>query len=143
MNNTPWYEKGLRFACTACGKCCTGFPGYVWLKEKEAEAIASFLQLPIEEFHLKYTRKLKRGFSLKEMPKTYDCIFFKNHKCTIYSVRPFQCRSYPWWPSLIASEESWLEAGELCEGINHPLAPIVSCEEIQKILSLQLNDILI
>src|SRR5262245_18529291 len=25
----PWYQDGLEFTCTRCGKCCTGEPGFV------------------------------------------------------------------------------------------------------------------
>ena len=30
----PWYRDGLRFACTRCGACCTGAPGYVWVDRR-------------------------------------------------------------------------------------------------------------
>src|SRR5262249_1390597 len=38
----PWYQDGLRFECTRCGKCCSGFPGFVWVSEAELQAIADF-----------------------------------------------------------------------------------------------------
>ena len=36
----PWYADGLRFACTQCGNCCTGEPGFVWVNDAEIAAIA-------------------------------------------------------------------------------------------------------
>ena len=28
-------------------------------------------------------------------------------QCSIYDVRPVQCSTYPFWPSLLASKEDW------------------------------------
>ncbi len=46
-----------------------------------------------------------------------ECIFLENKKCSIYSVRPTQCRTYPFWPSIM-SESEWNLESKLCEGIN-------------------------
>lgn len=129
-----WYEKGLSFSCTGCGKCCTGFPGYVWITNEEAQKIAQFLQIPLEKFLVHYVRKLSRGLSLKEISPSYACIFYQDKKCTIYPIRPLQCRSFPWWPEIVKNEENWKNASCSCEGINHKSASLVSAETIQKTL---------
>ena len=135
MSNTPWYKEGLSFSCTGCGKCCTGTPGAVWISEQEIVELTSFLQIPKEEVIHKYTRLLGNRRALLEKPpknKEYDCIFLEGKQCTIYSIRPKQCKTFPWWKENLESKASWLEAGESCEGINHKDAPKVSLEEIQK-----------
>lgn len=128
---SPWYAKGLNFECTGCGKCCTGTPGYVWLSEQEIQEIAVFLGLTIEEFAIRYLRLVDGDLSLKECPKNYDCVFLKDKKCEIYSVRPQQCRTFPWWPRLLKSEKDWEEAARDCEGIS-PQAPLVAFETIEE-----------
>ncbi len=128
----PWYKDGLRFSCTGCGKCCTGSPGYVWVTEEEIASIADYLQLSIDAFSKKYVRKIGSRFSLSEHPRTYDCAFLKDNKCTIYPCRPKQCQTYPWWIHIIRSQEDWENSAVTCEGINHPDAPLISKEEIEK-----------
>lgn len=128
----PWYKDGLRFNCTQCGKCCTGGPGYVWVEEKEIEAMAAFLKITVEEFILKYTRQAHGRRALLEDRRSYDCVFLKGRKtCTVYGARPRQCRTFPWWKENLDTPESWKKAAMSCEGIN-PDAPIVSLTEIQK-----------
>lgn len=112
-----WYINGLRFECTGCGECCTGAPGYVWVDEEEIAAMADFLNIPVEEFSLQYLRKINGRISLKELPKSYDCVFLKNKKCQIYAARPTQCKTFPWWPQNLKSENEWLDAAQYCEGI--------------------------
>lgn len=129
-----WYKGGLRFECTGCGQCCTGFPGAVWVSDEEIEALAKTLQITPEEFVRKYTRRLENRLSLKEHPRTYDCVFLQGKKCTVYDARPKQCRTFPWWPENLSSPEAWKETAELCEGIR-PDAPLVQLGEIQKQLS--------
>ena len=52
----PWYADGLRFACTQCGNCCTGTPGFVWVNDEEIAALAEFRGEPVEEVRGLYTR---------------------------------------------------------------------------------------
>ena len=138
----PWYSDGLRFKCTGCGQCCTGSAGYVWVSPEEAEAMAAHLKITLEEFVKKYTRRVGNRLSLLERRRgnNYDCIFLDGKRCTIYDVRPEQCRTYPWWPENTNSPQEWKEEGIRCEGINHPDAPLISLGEIQKHLSPKKGD---
>lgn len=132
----PWYSNGLNFKCTECGKCCTGVPGYAWVTEKEIYAIAEYLKLSVDDFFSRFIRRVDGRFSLIEMPKNYDCVFLRDKKCAIYPVRPKQCRTFPWWPQTLESEEQWLEAAKYCEGINSE-APLVPYATIKSELKIQ------
>lgn len=125
----PWYKEGLRFKCTECGQCCTGAPGFVWVTDEEIEKIANFLKLSIQEFTKTFLRKVDGRVSLREMPKSFDCVFLRNKRCSIYPVRPTQCKTFPWWSTMLSSEEAWREAAGWCEGISEE-APVVPYETI-------------
>ncbi len=132
QDENPWYQNGLRFKCTGCGKCCTGSPGYVWLSKEEMQAIANHLNITIERFMRTYIRQKEGRYSLIEKPSlNFDCVFLKGTRCSIYEVRPQQCRTYPWWIGNLKSKECWEEAAKICEGITED-APLVSLEEIEK-----------
>ncbi len=133
--NIPWYQDGLRFKCTGCGKCCTGSPGYVWVSEDEIKSLAGLLKISEEAFVKKYTRRIGNRLSLKEHSKNFDCIFLKDKKCLVYTDRPKQCRTYPWWPENIKNLSAWKEEGLRCEGIDHIDADLVSLSEIKQHLS--------
>lgn len=127
--STEWYRDGLRFRCSGCGHCCTGAPGYVWVRLTEVERLAAHLGLSIDAFGKRYLRRVGRRLSLVERPNG-DCVFF-DRGCQVYSARPEQCRSYPFWPEHIASREAWeAEAGE-CPGIGE--GRLYSVEEIESI----------
>ncbi len=128
----PWYHTGLRFSCTQCGNCCSGAPGYVWLTIAEATQIAASLGLEPSEFTRRYTRRLGQRLSLLEK-RDGDCVFLIRPQpgrtaCQIHTVRPVQCRTWPFWKSNIKTEEAWNKAGQGCPGINqrqhHPL-PVI------------------
>ena len=89
-------------ACEKCeGNCCIGESGYIWVNPQEILEISEFLNLSLDKFYDKYLKKVKYRFSLKEIEYNggYRCIFFdlKERRCGIYSVRPTQCRSFPFW----------------------------------------------
>lgn len=132
----PWYKEGLRFACTQCGKCCTGSPGYVWITQQEIEKMAAFLKISITEFTRLYTREVNGRLSLIEFPKSYDCIFLRDKKCLVYGARPKQCRTFPFWPENLEDREAWGEAKRRCEGIDHEHAPKIPLAEIEKTLNI-------
>ncbi|MCS6969521.1 MAG: YkgJ family cysteine cluster protein [Planctomycetota bacterium] len=117
----PWYAAGLRFACTRCGRCCSGAPGHVWLSEAEADAIAERLGLERGRFREVYTRLVWRGGeprrSLRERGDG-ACVFWSRaHGCLIYELRPRQCRTWPFWASNLVSPEAWQETARDCPGI--------------------------
>jgi Fe-S-cluster containining protein len=134
MNEEPWYAEGLRFKCTECGQCCTGSPGYTWVTEEEITTIAQHMKLSVEEFSRKFVRLVGDRLALLENAINYDCVFLKDKKCQIYSVRPKQCRTFPWWTQNLKSLKDWNEAARFCEGIN-PDAPLVSLTVIQESLN--------
>ena len=126
----PWYSEGLHFECTACGQLCTGRPGYVWVDENEIGQIATFLNMPQDKFTRRYLRKVHQRYSLVEYSKSYDCVFLKDKKCSIYPVRPRQCKTFPWWIANLNSPAAWEESAKHCEGIQLK-APLVPFDEIQ------------
>ncbi len=131
--NLPWYKDGLRFKCTECGKCCTGSPGYVWVEENEMQEIADYLKISLSDFKKKYTRQRDNRYALIELrQQDYDCVFLENKRCSIYAVRPSQCRKFPWWQQNLESPESWHEAAKYCEGINDQ-APLINFPTIKHI----------
>jgi len=126
----PWYADGLRFTCTRCGKCCTGEPGFVWVTDAELEAIASFRNESVEEVSRLYTRKSKGRPTLKEKANG-DCVFFDRHLgCTVYPVRPAQCRTWPFWESNVESPESWERTQSACPGSGQ--GELIPLEEISR-----------
>lgn len=128
-----WYEDGLAFKCTGCGKCCTGGPGYVWLSEDDIERLAKHLELSRADFLKNFTRQVGSHISLREDPKNYDCIFLQEQKyCSAYDARPKQCRTFPWWPENMESPEAWERLKKQCEGATQEDAPTIPLSEIQK-----------
>lgn len=131
MVKKPWYKEGLRFACTECGQCCTGSPGYVWVEDDEIEKMADFLAISKQEFIERYTRQVGERRSLLEFPRSYDCIFLRDKKCLLYGARPKQCSTFPFWPENLESKEAWEETAKRCEGVNHEHAPVIPLSRIQ------------
>jgi uncharacterized protein len=90
-------------ACKTCpGRCCNGKSGNIWVSPIEIENIAKFLDKKSEEFIRDYLRRVNNRFSIKELRtgNNYACLFFDQARngCTIYPVRPEQCRTFPFWP---------------------------------------------
>lgn len=131
MNDEPWYKDGLRFTCTQCGNCCTGAPGVVWVNDEEVAAIAEYLGKSIGETKIDHTRLVGRRTSLREFDNG-DCTFFdgKTRRCTIYLVRPQQCRTWPFWNSNITRPESWKGVQQTCPGAGQ--GQLYTLEQIQE-----------
>ena len=126
----PWYQDGLAFQCTACGNCCTGPPGFVWMNDEELDALAAFKGEPREHVEKLYTRLLGPRRSLREKANG-DCIFYDSQAgCTIYSVRPRQCRTWPFWESNVRTPEDWEETRQICPGSGQ--GDLIPAEEITR-----------
>ncbi|MCH7849560.1 MAG: YkgJ family cysteine cluster protein [Planctomycetes bacterium] len=116
-----WYRDGLRFECTQCGNCCSGDPGFVWATKDEIGRISEFLGRDDDWLDRKHLRRVGLRYSLTEKANG-DCIFLKREKgkslCSIYEVRPVQCRTWPFWSSNLKSRTTWQEAAKTCPGLN-------------------------
>lgn len=114
--DTPWYHDGLAFECTRCGVCCTGAPGYVWVDAEEIARLAKFRGETLDQFSQKFVRRVGDRLSLIEKPGG-DCVFWeKTQGCTVYSARPIQCQTWPFWPENLETPEDWDHVTSVCPG---------------------------
>ena len=132
-----WYAAGLEFTCSQCGNCCTGGPGFVWISAEEITRLAAYMKLAPEQVIERYCRNIHGRYSLTEHRNArseLDCVFLKEERtaheadgqtlvhtkrsCTIYPVRPLQCRTWPFWESNLTDPEIWNEAAVRCHGMN-------------------------
>jgi Fe-S-cluster containining protein len=125
-----WYVSGLSFECQQCGGCCGGFPGYVWLTDDEIDTIAERLGLTAGAFLEKYTLRVARRYTLKEVGN-YDCIMLEDGRCSIYDIRPIQCRTFPFWEENLYAPSGWRAAGRSCPGVDKGRR--YSFEEIERL----------
>ncbi|MBU0991103.1 MAG: YkgJ family cysteine cluster protein [Proteobacteria bacterium] len=90
-------------ACKACaGRCCRGESGDIWVNQKDIAEISRFLNISPVLFIEKYLHKRGNRFTINERfaGQEFDCVFLNDGDdkvCTIYPVRPEQCRKFPFW----------------------------------------------
>ncbi|MDR3115075.1 MAG: YkgJ family cysteine cluster protein [Treponema sp.] len=116
----PFYAEGLRFSCTRCSACCRYESGFVFLSKKDVLILASTLQMAYNKVIETYCRWVpgnirEERLSLQETAE-YDCIFWKNG-CSVYKGRPLQCRTFPFWPSILVSSDAWIRMAASCPGM--------------------------
>lgn len=128
LTEEQWYAEGLCFSCTQCGNCCSGPPGYVWFDNDELVRMADFMNMSTDEFALRYTRWIRGRRSLNEIKRgrVYDCVFLERDEagragCSIYPVRPTQCKTWPFWTENLESRASWKGAAADCPGMSKGL----------------------
>ena len=118
-----FYKDGLRFSCSQCARCCCGTPGVVFLNRQELTALSEHEQLTPEQFIKVFCRWIDRDdgtqiLSLRENSR-YECIFWKEGEgCSVYELRPVQCRTYPFWSNVLKDKTSWDKEKDKCPGIN-------------------------
>jgi len=89
------YAKVLEHVdCTECGNCCVELE--TCFHKDEIDRLTDELKINKKEFIKQSTKPDQFGdknkFFLIKMP----CQFLKDKKCTIYSLRPEECNSYPY-----------------------------------------------
>ncbi|MGB2929664.1 MAG: YkgJ family cysteine cluster protein [Desulfobacterales bacterium] len=120
----------IHFECRRCGACCTGDPGIIYVVKDELTRIAEYLSLKIPFFIEKYLYPIKTGYSIREHADG-RCFFYENG-CTICPVRPYQCKTFPFWFENLRSLKKWKRMSKECPGIG--CGPLHSKEQILKIV---------
>ena len=126
-------ERELRFECSGCGQCCLGHPDehYIELAPGEAKTIRRYLDLDKKTFKRDYLVDLPdigRGLKINQQGR---CVLLdENLRCSVYEVRPRQCKTYPFWPELMQTAEAWEGEASRCEGINQ--GRVVTIATIEK-----------
>jgi uncharacterized protein len=127
-----FYKEGIRFQCQGHGCCCKtrGRYGYVYLSFNDRRRLARHFNISLTEFTSIYTRKVDGLYELQYTAK--DCPFFKKGRCSVYEARPWQCRTWPFWPENM-NEEVWQrEIAFSCPGVGK--GRLYTSDEIEDIL---------
>ncbi len=109
-------KDGFNFAfdpngCNNCnGNCCIGESGYIWINSQEIQALSLHLKISVEDLKIRFLNKIAYKYSIKEVKlasNNYACCFFNLDKkqCSVYDVRPNQCRTFPFWDYFKENEE--------------------------------------
>jgi len=130
----PWWMSGVNFSCqSGCGKCCDQPGGIVYLSIADAERISQHSGLSVEEWLERDARKTYDGrYVRKSREEDGICIHLNEHQqCSIYQVRPQQCKAFPWWGENLISDRSWNQVKEQCPGIDAEDAVLVEGNTIR------------
>ncbi len=144
MADQPFYKDGLCFQCQQCSHCCCDEPGFVYLSRRDLDALLEVTGMTQPDFIEKYCRFVPyydggEVLCLQEK-ENYDCIFW-DKGCSVYSGRPIQCSTYPFWTYVLRSEGTWNEEAKECPGINCSTAAPIPAEEIEKQRNMYQNNI--
>lgn len=107
------------------------------MTRKDIAAIATHLHISLDQMMKQYVRRVGLRYSLIEKKPGNDCIFLhrtdKGIQCEIYPVRPVQCRTWPFWPEVIKSPDTWNQAATHCQGMNKGrLYSVTEIETVKK-----------
>jgi Fe-S-cluster containining protein len=130
-----WWSEGVRFQCQGSGNCCVshGEFGFVYVTKSDRQNMAKLLGMTTAAFTKKHCNKTDDFFHLKDNGE--DCSFLKNKRCTIYTARPMQCRTWPFWPETMSAKSWKKEVMGFCPGVNK--GPVRDATEIQTALDQQ------
>lgn len=107
----------VKFKCLGCGRCCMSH-GHVYLTTKDRVLISTHLDMSVSDFTMKYCEHADGGYYLKN--PDVDCCFLDGKRCSVYEVRPEQCRTWPFWPGNYCNGKFNYVGTEYCQGIIRP-----------------------
>lgn len=127
-----FYSKGIRFECRGCGACCVARERhtYVYLSFGDRKRLAGHLDITTAEFTKKYTEAADGFVYLRDPDK--DCPFLRDNRCIAHSARPWQCRTWPFWPENMHPKAWERDVANFCPGVNK--GRLYTAEEIDEIM---------
>jgi Fe-S-cluster containining protein len=97
----------------------------------------NYLDIPRKEFMRNHCSRLEGRTIIKF--KDGVCSLAHDNKCSVYRVRPIQCKAWPFWEENL---DEWVwheEIASICPGVNR--GRLYSVAEIKKIAA-EVNDVL-
>ena len=89
-------EISDQFKCTGCGECCR-WTGAVLLEDADITALAAHFGMSEQAFIDQRTRLAASRKQLALLDQADgSCEFLEGDRCSIYAVRPLQCRTFPY-----------------------------------------------
>lgn len=83
-----------KFRCLRCTACCRQ-PGFVYLKERDAERLAAHLGMDIYQFTGTHCILMDRQHLALKKRSDETCLFLGAGGCEVYAARPVQCCDFP------------------------------------------------
>jgi len=122
----------FQFRCTACGLCCEG-TGDVYFSRSELAKIARFIKKNKrnwKELKGRLIQGERNGLAVHSAGDA--CLFLENGKCSIYALRPLQCRTFPFWPSHFRSQKALKDLQRTCPGSASGVGPALNAEKVHR-----------
>jgi Fe-S-cluster containining protein len=89
---------------------------YVYSTRKERSALAEHFGLTLRAFEARYCERIEGHLTFKS--RDGGCVFLEGGRCSVYTLRPQQCRTFPFWPELLVSEDTWKrDVASFCPGV--------------------------
>ena len=132
LKGKDFYRDGIRFECQGDGKCCLtrGRYGHVYLSFNDRRRLAAHHRMSLSEFTALYTKKADGLYELRYTGK--DCPFLQEKRCRVYDARPWQCRTWPFWPENMNSRVWEKEVVSWCPGAGK--GRLYTAKEVENIL---------
>ncbi|MCB9908627.1 MAG: YkgJ family cysteine cluster protein [Planctomycetes bacterium] len=127
-----WYAQGLRFECTQCGRCCrsNGEYEHLYLAEDDVLALAGELGLSEAAFLQQYTRELD-GWTVLHNPGAACRFLDPGGRCSVYTARPMQCRTWPFWKENLEQPRWTGPVKAICPGLDQ--GKLYGADEVDRI----------
>lgn len=107
----------FHFACQRSGNCCRVGHGRVWIEEQRLPLYAKLMRATVQGFVARNIVQVGARLSLQERADGRCVLLDGNNQCLVYEQRPEQCRTFPYWPELLADHAALERAARYCPGI--------------------------
>ncbi len=110
------YPSGYDFKCQMCGTCCHyGNDEYIKITAKEKSRILRHLGISAKSLLQHYAKIVNGDIFLRR--KQYKCVFLIDNGCLIQSIKPSQCKTWPFWKENVFKNRFKGSILRKCKGI--------------------------